>query len=67
MLLHDHVMGDSHTYRPILLLPIPPAGNMMLSIYNCSQLPKATYNVYEPATQLITNARPYCAELFNPR
>jgi hypothetical protein len=40
---------------------------MMLSIYNCSQLSTATYNVYEPATKLVTNARPYCAELFNPR
>lgn len=39
----------------------------MLSIYNCSQLPAATYNVFEPATKLITNANPYCAELFNPR
>lgn len=40
---------------------------MMLSIYNCSQLPRATYNVFEPATKLITNPKPYCAELFNPR
>ena len=52
---------------PWLLLLTLPAGNMMLSIYNCSQLPKATYNVYELVTQLITNARPYCAKLFNPR
>lgn len=43
------------------------AGKMMLSIYNCSQLPKATYNIYEPSTRLVTNARPFCAELFNPR
>lgn len=64
---HDGHTGDGHTYCPSILLPTPPAGNMMLSIYNCSLLPKATYNVHEPATQLITNARPYCAELFNPR
>lgn len=43
------------------------AGRMLLSIYNCSQLRTATYNVHEPATKLVTNARPYCAELFNPR
>jgi hypothetical protein len=43
------------------------AGRMMLSTYNCSQLPRATYNVLEPATRLVTNPKPYCAELFNPR
>jgi len=52
-------------HTPATLFALP--GNMMLSIYNCSQLQKATYNVYEPATKLITNARPYCAELYNPR
>lgn len=39
----------------------------MLGIYNCSLLPKATYNVYELSTKLITNPAPFCAELFNPR
>lgn len=46
---------------------MPLADKMMLSIYNCSQLPRATYSVFEPATKLITNPKPYCAELFNPR
>jgi hypothetical protein len=42
---------------------------LMLALYDCARLPAgaAHYDVAEPATGLVGNARPYCAELFNPR
>lgn len=40
---------------------------MLTSIYNCSQLPRTTYNVLDPTTPLTTNPRPFCAELYSPR
>lgn len=39
----------------------------MQAIYNCSELPRPSFNVREPATRLVTNPEPFCAELFNPR
>jgi hypothetical protein len=40
---------------------------MMQAIYNCSFLKNPSYDILEPATKLIVNQQPYCAELYNPR
>lgn len=63
---HANCLPQRYRLNAALLIETV-AGRMMLSIYNCSQLRTATYNVYEPATKLVNNPRPYCAELFNPR
>ena len=41
----------------------------MLKLYNCRGLPDGAvaYDVRDPATGLVANPRPYCAQLFNPR
>lgn len=36
-------------------------------LYNCADISSATFNVLDPATNLTTNQRPFCAELYNPR
>ena len=50
----------------------PTAANSVTSLYNCSALPAATYNLTSPPAILgsaaaLSNPPPYCAELFNPR
>lgn len=40
-----------------------------LRLYDCGGLPEgaAAYGLRDPATGLVSNPRPYCAQLFNPR
>jgi hypothetical protein len=64
-----HARCGSHpiSWQPCVRHLSPLAGHMMTSVYNCSQLPAATYNTREASTKLVTNPPPLCAELFNPR
>ena len=48
----------------------PSVADTVTSLYNCSALPTPTYNLTSAvpgAAATVTNAPPYCAELFNPR